>query len=55
MDVMGNPAIRLVVSERALFLSGINELLNVGKSQAESLSAVPHGAKGSFLILQRLV
>jgi hypothetical protein len=34
-----NQVVHLVVGEIALFLSGINEFLNVVKSQAESLSA----------------
>jgi hypothetical protein len=49
MDVMGNQAIQLVVSEIALSLSGINELLNVVKSQAESLQHRPAWSKGFFV------
>jgi hypothetical protein len=46
---MGNQVIHLVVSEIALFLSDINEILNVVKSQAESLRRRPAWSKGFFV------
>jgi len=53
MDVVRDRVIHLGVGELALFVSGITELLNVVKSQAEfPFSAFLQGAKTALTIIK---